>query len=107
MEYLAFGRREDGCYGSEMLCVGGVHVLHTIHYCHHNNDYGDGFSVFAGCDGSCRKPYRPDADDDEARPPKMVAVPDRVMAELVEPFLATGEKREFMIPRPGREMSDE
>lgn len=107
MKYLAFDRTSGGCYGWELICVEGVHVEHSIHYCHHNNDYGEYFSVSCACDGYCRKKYRPRRDDFDARPPKMVDVPDRVMEKVVKPFLATGDKQEVFIPAPGHELAAE
>ena len=107
MNYLAFNRNSGGCYSYEVLCIDGVHVDHGDHYCHHNDDYGDYFGVLGACDGSCRKKYRPGRYDEDACPPKKVAVPDRVVAELVEPFLATGEKKQIAIPRPDHPLSAE
>ena len=105
MKYLAFERNMGGCYSWEMLCVKGAHIDHSNHHCHHNDDYGDYFSVHGACNGSCRKKYRPRRDDFDARPPKKVDVPDRVVQELVMPFLATGVKNELTIPTPGHEAS--
>lgn len=104
MKYLAFDRSDAGCYSAETICVEGVHVGYSCHYCHHNDDYGDYFSVLGACDGSCCKKYRPYRYDEHARPPKHVDVPDCVVEELVKPFLATGEKRSMTIPHPGHEL---
>lgn len=101
MKVLAFDRESDGCYSSEMLCVEGLHILRINAYCNHNNDYGETFTVFGECDGTCKEAYKEPTDDDLVwRPrPEQVEVSDTVLADLLRMHRDGTDRARVEVPR--------